>query len=105
MPADKEPRPWEELERLVEEPDAERVEGFLDALPDSETALTVSRLSEESQTRLLTTLDPKHAADLVEQMPDVQVVEMIERLEPEAAAAKPRPQSPTSCRAASRLIC
>ncbi len=87
MSPDEEQRPWEELEKLVEEPVAERVEAFLDTLPDGEAALAVSRLSEEDQTRLLTTLDPEEAADLVGQMPDVQAVEIIERLQPEAAAA------------------
>ncbi|MBU0640201.1 MAG: magnesium transporter, partial [Planctomycetes bacterium] len=87
MAPDDEQRPWEELEKLVEKPDAERVEAFLDTLPDGEAALAVSRLSEEDQTRLLTALDPEEAADLVEQMPDVQAVEIIERLEPRAAAA------------------
>ena len=87
MHTTEEQRPWKELERLVEEPDAQRMEAFLDALPDGEAALAVSRLSEEDQTLLLTTLDPEEAADLVEQMPDAQAVEMIERLEPAAAAA------------------
>ena len=87
MTLDEEQRPWEELEKLVEESDAERVEAFLDALPDGEAALAVSRLSEEDQTLLLTTLDPEEAADLVEQMSDVQAVEIIERLEAAAAAA------------------
>ena len=75
MPSDVERRPWEELERLVEEPDAERVEAFLDALPDGEAILAVSRLSEYDQAALLTALDPEEAADLVEQMPDAQAVE------------------------------
>ena len=61
MPANEEERPWEELEKLVEEPDAERVEAFLDALPDGDAALAVSRLSEDDQTLLLTTLDPEEA--------------------------------------------
>jgi len=87
MAPDVEQRPWEELERLVEGPDAERVEAFLEALPDGEAILAVSRLSEDDQAALLTTLDPEEAADLVEQMPDAQAVEVIERLEPEAAAA------------------
>lgn len=82
-----EQRPWEELEKLVEEPVAEHVEAFLGTLADGEAALAVSRLSQDDQTRLLTTMDPEGAADLVEQMPDVQAVDIIERLEPEAAAA------------------
>jgi len=87
MAPDEEPRPWEELEKLIEESDAGRVEAFLDTLPGGEAVLAVSRLSEDDQAALLTTLDPEEAAELVEQMPDAQAVEMIERLEPEAAAA------------------
>ncbi len=87
MAPNEELRSWEELEKLVGESDAEHVEAFLDALPEGETALAVSRLSEEDQTLLLTTINPEEAADLVEQMSDAQAVEMIERLEPGAAAA------------------
>ena len=87
MPANEEPRPWEELEKLVGESDAQRVEAFLDTLPDGEAALAVSRLSGDDQTTLLTTIDPVQAADLIDQVPDAQAAQIIERLGPEAAAA------------------
>jgi magnesium transporter len=77
----------DELERFVQSPDAEQAEAFLDALPEGETALAVSRLREDEQTLLLTALEPEQAAELIEQVPDVQAVELIERLEPETAAA------------------
>jgi magnesium transporter len=87
MPADDDRPAQQELERFVAAPDAEQAEAFLDALPDGEAALAVSRLSEDEQELLLTTLEPEDAADLLEQVPEVQAVELLERLEPEAAAA------------------
>ena len=87
MPMEEDSTAREEFERLAEAPDAEQAEAFLDALPDGETALTVSRLSEDEQTLLVNALEPEQAATLIEQVPEVQAVEIIERLEPEAAAA------------------
>jgi len=80
-------RPWEELELLVEEADTEQLEIFLEALPANETARAVTRLSEGNQDRLLTTISPESAAEVVEQMPEVHAVDVMERLEPETAAA------------------
>ncbi len=87
MPAVDEQHPWVELERLVEESDAEHLEAFLEALPPGEPARALSHLDSQDQVRLLTALDPQHAADLVEQIPDAQAAELFEQLEPGTAAA------------------
>ncbi len=87
MTAADEQRPWVELEKLVEESDAERIEAFLEALPPGEPARALSHLHPQDQVRLLTALDPEHAAELVEQIPDAQAAELFEHLEPQAAAA------------------
>jgi magnesium transporter len=80
-------RPWEALETLVEESDTEKIESFLEALPASETARAVTRLSESDQDWLLTAISPQSAAEVVEQIPEVHAIDLMERLEPEAAAA------------------
>lgn len=87
MTADETERPWEELEKLVEEAPPEHVESFLGKLPASEAARAIARLSEENQTRLFTTIAPEEAADLVESIPDVQAADVFENLPTEAAAA------------------
>jgi magnesium transporter len=80
-------RPWEELELLVEEADTDQLEGFLESLPANETARAVTRLSDEDQSRLLTTISPESAADVVEQIPEAHAIDLMGRLEPVAAAA------------------
>ncbi len=87
MPENEETHPWIELEKLVEESDAESMDAFLDALPPGEPARAVAHLHLQDQIRLFSTLDPEDAADLVEQMPDAQAAELFEHLEPLAAAA------------------
>lgn len=81
------PRPWEQLEELMETPDAEQLEAFLDALPSSEMARTLSRLSEADQNQVFTLLSPEEAADLVEELPEAQAADVLERLTPEVAGA------------------
>jgi magnesium transporter len=79
--------PWLELQRLIDDADAERVKGFLDGLPPFEAALSVSRLDEGRRARLLQTVAPQYAAAVVEQIPEAQAADAIQRLEPGAAAA------------------
>ncbi|MDA1016054.1 MAG: hypothetical protein O3A00_16560 [Planctomycetota bacterium] len=80
-------RPWVELARLADESSPQEMETFLDNLPASDVALAMSRLSDERQTQVVTSLGPEHAANLVVQLSNVQALELIERLEPNAAAA------------------
>lgn len=81
------PTSWTELERLVEGANLEPIEEFLESLPAGEVALAVSRLDDDHQSQLLTTLPPGEAADLIETMPDAQAAELIDQLEPAEAAA------------------
>jgi magnesium transporter len=80
-------RPWEALEKLVDELDPEQIEAFLNALPADESARAITRLSDDAVDRLLTVLSPEEAAEVVEHLPDVHAVDVIERLEPETAGA------------------
>lgn len=80
-------RPWEELEKLVDELDLEQIETFLNALPADESVRAITRLSDDAIDRLLTVLGPEEAAEVFEHIPDVHAVDVIERLEPETAGA------------------
>ncbi len=80
-------RPWDELEHLLHEEGERSAAAFLDSLPVHEAVRAVLRLDREQQQRLLTTIDPTDAADLVEQMPESEAVEILERVGPEHAAA------------------
>ena len=84
----------DQLEALVAEGMAggggEALASFLYLLPPEDTAYTVSHVSEETRTAMLSLLaehDPDLAADLLEHFVDPQAAEMIEQLEPDEAAA------------------
>ncbi|MCO6453684.1 MAG: magnesium transporter [Pirellulaceae bacterium] len=79
--------PWQELASLVENGETSGLQQFVGELPASELALTMSRLTAEQQSAVVTALEPIDAASLVEQLPHAQALELIERLEPETAAA------------------
>ena len=69
---------------------AEAVATFLRLLRPENTAYTVSHLSEDDRTAMLSSLsecDPDFAADLLEHFVDEQAADMIEQLEPDEAAA------------------
>lgn len=80
------PRPWEELERLVDDAPPDDVDAYLGSQQGSDTMLSVSRLPEDDQTRLLTRLSPGGAAGMLEALPDVQAADLIGQLEPDVAA-------------------
>jgi magnesium transporter len=79
--------PWVELERLIEDGDPRRIEAFLGNLSPTDVARSVSRLQEKHRGLLLLTVEPKKAAAVVEQIPEIQASESIERLDPQVAAA------------------
>ena len=80
-------KPWEELARLAEAGSQPELETFLEELPASDVALAMSRLSDELQMQVVTVLAPEQAAELVEQLPEVQAVELLEHLTAPTAAA------------------
>ncbi len=80
-------RPWEELSRLAEQGDAERLEEFLSELSTTDQALALSRLDEIHRVQVLEGLDAEDAADLIAALPEVQAAEAIASLEPDTAAA------------------
>ena len=80
-------KPWEELSTQINTDDPQQIVAFLDSITPADTALAVSRLNSEEQTRLLTLLNPEDAADVIEDISDTQGADLIEELEPEHAAA------------------
>jgi magnesium transporter len=80
------PRPWEQLERIVEQGDASVLEQYLDQLSSGELARALSRLELQEQHRILQLLPAEEAADLVEQLPESQAVELFQELPAKEAA-------------------
>lgn len=61
-----EERPWEQLRDFALADDRQALEALLEVLPASEAVRALLRLDPEDQRRLLTTLDPSDAAELIE---------------------------------------
>ncbi|WP_321394573.1 magnesium transporter [uncultured Desulfuromusa sp.] len=80
-------KPWEELATQLNTDDPQQIVAFLDSITPADTALAVSRLNSEEQTKLLTLLTPEDAADVIEDISDAQGADLIEELQPEHAAA------------------
>ncbi|MDH3253329.1 MAG: magnesium transporter, partial [Ignavibacteria bacterium] len=78
---------WEVLADLVERADAARVEEYLEHLSPAETARAISRLDDETRTRLLTLLSAEDAAEVLRDLPEQQAADLIGDLAPSAAAA------------------
>jgi magnesium transporter len=76
-----------QLHTAIADEDARAVSHCLDTLPPSESARTISHLSDEDQARLLTMLPDQEAADLLEAIPAANAVQMIEKLDAGEAAA------------------
>ncbi len=78
--------PWKKIEEIITLNDTEQLKEYLNTLSSFETALSISRLSKEDQTNLLTILEPADAAQIIEDVSDAQAVNLIEDLSPEQAA-------------------
>lgn len=78
---------WEKLSQLIAAQDSQALITFVESLTPSETARVVSRLSEEEQHNLLGMLDPRDAAELIEDIPEIRAAEIIEDMSSEQAAA------------------
>ena len=84
--SDSTPRPWEELEQLVTVGEATELEAYLEELPVSEVARALAHLSGDQRELVLTVLGPAYAAEVIDEIPDAQAVDMVERLLPHRAA-------------------
>lgn len=80
-------RPWEALQRFVEQRDRPGLERYLDSLGAGETARAISRMAPEDQTHLFLLLSPEDAAEVLEEVSDAHAAELVEDLPPAHAAA------------------
>jgi magnesium transporter len=78
--------PWLRIAELVDAGDVSSLEAFIEALPPSELARSISRLEQDQQTALLTLLSPEDAADVIEDVSEAQAGELLAELPPERAA-------------------
>lgn len=78
---------WHILEGLLRERKTEDVREMLETLPPSEIARALSRLDEDLQFVLLTSLHPEAAADLIQELDDAQASDLVEDLPANHAAA------------------
>jgi magnesium transporter len=78
--------PWLRLEELAERGDAAGLMEETDALGVRDTARALSRLDTATQVKVITTLDPGHAAGIFEEISGAQAAELLSMLEPSQAA-------------------
>ncbi len=79
-------RPWTRIAHLVEAGDAAGIEAYLETLPPSEVARSISRLEPARQTALLTLLTPEGAAEVIEEVSETQAGDLLSELPPALAA-------------------
>lgn len=79
--------PWLSLSELAAKGDAEQLREETTILGARECARAMRRMDDEARAKVLTTLEPGHAADLMEDMPEAQAAEMLGTLAPKDAAA------------------
>jgi len=72
---------------LVSSDKADQLTGIVEALSSKEIIHLVGHLNQDEQTRLFTLLSPESAAEMLEEIPDIQAVHIIEYLKTREAAA------------------
>ena len=81
------PPPWKILSDLIAAENSDALMRFIETLSPPETARTISRLTEEEQHGLFRLLSPGDAADVIEDIPEIQAADMVEDMPSEQAAA------------------
>lgn len=79
--------PWEKVSELIAAQNSAALTEFIDTLSPSETARTISRLTEEEQHSLFGLLSPENAADVIEEISEEQAADLVEDMPSEQAAA------------------
>ena len=80
-------RPWEDLERLLDEGDRNKLAVYFEQLAPAEVSRCIDRLDAEHRDMVLGLLDAEAGAELLEHLSEAQGLEMIEHAEPAQAAA------------------
>lgn len=76
-----------EIERLLSQSDPKRIKEYLEQLTAQEIIFALSHLSKEEQVELLHLLEPRNAADIIDDIPYVQGVDILNELDNHKAAA------------------
>jgi magnesium transporter len=84
---DRSDRPWEDLRAILLEDKREELTSYISGLSPADTALAISRLAAEDQSRLLLLLSPSDAAEVIEDVPRKQATGLLEELSPVQAAS------------------
>jgi magnesium transporter len=77
---------WKRLRELAAGGDGSALQAFLASLDPAETIRAVFRLKTQEQEQLMRLLAPDHAAELLEELPDSQAMDLIDRLDADEAA-------------------
>jgi len=80
-------RPWEQVSKILEAGDPERLLEFWNSLSSGQLVRTLFRLSDDEQSQLLSSLPPEMAADLIDDVPDEHAANLLEDIEPKSAAS------------------
>lgn len=78
--------PWTPLAESIDTGDATAATALLESLDTADAARAIDRLEEDQREKLMTIVEPEQAADLLEQIPYAQVVDIVDGLEPDKAA-------------------
>jgi len=73
--------PWKILSDLIEADDQQGLDDYVVSLDTAERIHAFTHLDEETQAAILLFLSPEIAADIVEDLPDLQAAALIERLD------------------------
>jgi len=77
----------EQLREMLAASEAQAVDAFLNERDTSESALVVTRLTEQEQVQLLSLVPQENAAELIEALPESEAAQLVSRLEPADAAS------------------
>ncbi len=80
-------QPVEVVRSLLKEDNQNELTHFLETLAAGEVVFLMSKLERKDQHKLLTMINPEEAADVIEELPDVQAADIIEDMEAGDAAA------------------
>jgi magnesium transporter len=78
---------WEMLSALAAAGDASRLEAYVNTIGPSETFRAILRLDAAEREKVLTTLSPVDAAELIEEIPEEHAADLIEQLPAKEAAS------------------
>ena len=79
--------PWERLEALAASSDGKALERYINSIGPAEAFRALLRLDADKREKVLTTLSPEDAADLIEEIPDEHAADLIEDLPVHDAAS------------------